>query len=174
MKHLILLLCFSSFLNVALSQSTEQDAIEKFFSEYQTNDDFTSIYISKLMFGMMADVNSEDPDGQAILDVIKDLSGLRILTSDNPPSGFYKKAHSLLKTKKYEQLMTVREEDSMVDFLILSDNSDTISELILLTGEENSVVLMSFKGNLNLNKISKLSKTLNFDGAEHLNKLKEK
>lgn len=173
MRHLLLIISFCCIASIGFSQNNELDAIEKFFSEYQESEDFTSIFISKLMFGMMSNATSDDPEGQEVLDVIKDLTGLRILTSDNAPDGFYSKAHRLLQTKDYQSLMTIREEDSNVDFLVLEGDNDQIKELILLTGEDKSVVLMSFKGNLDLNKISRLSKTLDIDGAEHLKKLKD-
>jgi hypothetical protein len=84
----------------------------------------------------------------------------------------YNEAVKTINTKGYDQLMTVRTEDEKVQFLVKED-ADVISELLLLVGEEDEFVMVSFIGNIHLNKISKLAKVLDVQGAEHLEKLEE-
>ncbi|MBK7637736.1 MAG: DUF4252 domain-containing protein [Saprospiraceae bacterium] len=50
----------------------------------------------------------------------------------------------------------------------------TINELLLLVGGKTEFVMMSFVGNIDLNKIAKLAKKLDIDGAEHLDKVRKK
>ena len=72
----------------------------------------------------------------------------------------------------YEELMTVKDGDSNVSFLIKdSDGGNIVNELLLLVGGQEDFVLMSFSGKIPLDKVSKLAKSINIDGAEHLDKL---
>jgi hypothetical protein len=68
--------------------------------------------------------------------------------------------------------MTVRDEGTNVEFLV-KDTGDIINELLLLVGGDE-FVMMSFVGNIDLDKISKLANSLDIDGAQHLDKLEDK
>ena len=170
MKKLLFLLgfCFASIFSFG------QDAISEHFESYQESDDFTNIYISQKMFGMISNVNIEEPEGKEIMEMVKDLTGLRILTTDQAEKDFYPNAVKKLKSNDFVELMTVKENDQDIIFLIDEGEGDKINELVLMTSELNSVVIMSFKGNLDLNKIAKMSKKLDINGVEHLEKLQER
>ena len=53
---------------------------------------------------------------------------------------------------------------------VTKENNGIISELLLLVGGKDEFVMMSFVGNIDLDKISKLAKKLDIDGAEYLEK----
>lgn len=150
-----------------------QDAIAKYFEKYMDNEDFTMVYISPKMFQMVAKVTPEDMDPE-VKDVINNLKGLRILTTEHNSGTFYKEAKSMINTKEYEILMTVRDEGQNVEFLV-KDTGDVINELLLLVGGgDDEFVLMSFVGNIDLNKIAKLANNIDIDGMEHLKNLEDK
>lgn len=155
----------------AVQAGAQSDAISTYFNKYIDDERFTVVYVSPKMFELVSKVGAEEMD-QDVKDVIKDLKGLRILTTEENGSGFYNEAKKMIDTKQYEVLMTVRDEGSNIEFLV-KDKGDIIEELLLLVGGTEEFVLMSFVGNLNLNKISKLGKTLDIEGAEHLEKLKD-
>lgn len=164
---LIILFCF-----LGLSQGQAQiDAITHYFDKYMDDERFTMVYISPKMFDLVSKVGADEMDAE-LRDVIKDLKGLRILTTEENSAEFYKEAKQKIDTKTYETLMTVRDEGSNIEFLV-KDSGDIVEELLLLVGGEKEFVLMSFVGNIDLKKISKLSKTLDIEGVEHLNKLEE-
>jgi len=157
---------------VAVASSFGQsDAIEKYFDKYMDDENFTVVYVSPKMFEMVAKIAPEDLDSDT-KDVIKDLKGLRILTTDYNTKAFYKEAKSLIDTKEYEILMTVRDEGTNVEFLV-KDQGDIINELLLLVGGDE-FVMMSFVGDIDLNKISKLANSIDIDGMEHLDNLNDK
>lgn len=144
----------------------QANAIDKYFSQYVEDERFTVVYISAKMFQLFdkLDVDGldiDDKEGEAIKNIAKDLRGLRILSADENGDQFYKEAKSKIDTKEYEVLMTVRnKKGSNVDFLI-KDEKDIIKELLLLVGgEDNEFVLLSFVGNLDLNKIINLANTM--------------
>ncbi|MFZ1751211.1 MAG: DUF4252 domain-containing protein [Saprospiraceae bacterium] len=157
---------------ISLAASAQSDAIERFFKDYQENQDFTVVYVSPKMFQMVSKVTdgSEDKD---LADIVKDLKGLRILTTKINPDKIYKEANKRLNIKEYEELVTVRDKDSNVRF-VTKESNGVISELLLLVGGQNEFVMMSFVGNIDLAKIARLAKKLDIDGAEHLEKVGKK
>jgi len=170
MKYLsILLIAMFGFVQVGFSQA---DAIEQYFEQYIEDERFTVVYVSPKMFEMVSKIAGEEFD-ENVKDIIKDLKGLRILTTEIEPNKFYNEALKKIDTKQYEVLMTVRDKGENVQFLT-KDDGDIIHELLLLVGGDEEFVMLSFVGNIDLNKIAKLAKTLDIDGAEHLGKLKDK
>lgn len=155
---------FALFLSTSLF--AQEDAITKYFSKYVDNEDFTVVYVSGKMFELInkMELDFDDEEAEAVLAVVKDLKGLRILTTENNGMKYYKEALQIINTKQYETLMTVREGKSEnVQFLIKDDGGDIINELLLLVGgEDNEFVLISFIGKIDLNEVGKLAKA--FEG----------
>jgi len=157
---------------ISLTANAQIDAIERFFKDYQDDDNFTVVYVSPKMFQMVSKVTDGSEDKE-LSTIVKDLKGLRILTTKINPDKTYKEANKRLNIKEYEELVTVREKDSNVRFVTKEVNG-VINELLLLVGGKDEFVMMSFVGNIDLNKISKLAKKLDIDGAEHLDKVNKK
>ena len=105
-------------------------------------------------------------------DLLSKLDGIRILTTEETPLVYYKEVLSTLQLNEYELLMQVRDQDENIRFLV-KDDGPVVSELLLLVGGKNEFVLMSFAGEIDIKEISKLGKTLNIEGAEHLEELEE-
>lgn len=172
MKYLSLLIVLCGFLSPLTAQT---DAISRYFEQYIDDERFTVVYISPKMFEVLGklDLNEmKDEEAQLIMDVVKDLEGLRVLTTEVSPEKFYEEAKSKIKTSEYEILLTVRDEGENVQFLI-KDEGDTIKELLLLVGGEDEFVMLSFVGDIDLDKISKLARKLDVKGVQHLDKLDE-
>lgn len=167
-----------SFLLIALFSSLsafgQNDAIQTLFSEYMDQDDFNSVYVSPRMFQMISNVDIEDME-QDTKDILENIKGLRILSTDNNGIELFKKSKRLLNTNSYDVLMTVKDEDQDIEFLIKdSDNGNIVQELLLLVGGKDGFTMMSFVGNLDLKKLSKLAKDMDISGLEHLEKLDKK
>ncbi|MEO6760609.1 MAG: DUF4252 domain-containing protein, partial [Saprospiraceae bacterium] len=71
------------------------------------------------------------------------------------------------------ELLTVRDGQQNVRIWI-KDTGNVIEELLLLVGSPNEFTLLSFTGKIDLDKISTLSKTLDINGADQLDKIKPK
>ena len=171
MKFLSILLI--AIFGLTTTGYAQLDAIEKYFDKYVDDEKFTVVYVSPKMFQMVTKVVGDEVD-ENVLDIVKDLKGLRILTTEDTSKDYYKEATSVINTKEYEVLMTVRDKGENVRFLTKDNGGDIIHELLLLVGGESEFVMLSFVGNIDLNKIAKLAKNLDIDGAEHLEKLKDK
>lgn len=155
-----------------LAGYAQTDAIERFFKDYQDDENFTIVYVSPKMFQMVSKVTDGSEDKE-LSEIVKDLKGLRILTSKVNPEKVYADANKRLNIKEYEELVTVRDKGSNVRF-VTKETNGIINELLLLVGGKTEFVMMSFVGNIDLNKIAKLAKKLDIDGAEHLEKVKKK
>ena len=156
-------------LMLSISGFSQVDAIAKYFSKYQEDTDFTVVYISPKMFEMISKLAEEEiePEVQAI---IRDLKGLRVLTTEKNPMRYYNEVTETLNLKSYEELMTIRDGNSNVRFLIKSKN-ELVEELLLLVGSEEEFVMISFVGKIDLEKISRLSNTADIEGLQHLQKI---
>ena len=170
MKRLILFLFVLSIASVVTAQN---DAIEKYFSKYIDDERFTVVYISPKMFSMVAKMDIEDMDPE-VKDIISDLEGLRILTTEFNTNSLYNEAMKTIDMNVYELLMKVRDGEENVHFLVKEGENDKIRELLLLVGGNDQFVLLSFVGNIDLSKISKLANSMDIDGFEHLEKIDEK
>ena len=158
-------------LMLSISGFSQVDAIAKYFSKYQEDTDFTVVYISPKMFEMISKLAEEEiePEVQAI---IRDLKGLRVLTTEKNPMRYYNEVTETLNLKSYEELMTIRDGNSNVRFLIKSKN-DLVEELLLLVGSEEEFVMISFVGKIDLEKISRLSNSADIEGLQHLQKINQ-
>lgn len=164
MKHIILM--FTVLAASAFSASGQGDAIDRFFESYQDNDDFTSVYVSPRMFQMVAKVAGDEMEGE-LADVVKDLKGLQVLTTEINPMTYYKEAVKKIPTGEYELLVKVKEEDQNVRIFSKS-TGDIVHELLVIVGGEDEFILLSFVGNIDINKLAKLAKMLDIDGAKSL------
>ncbi len=171
MKYLSIL--FALFLTTGITTSAvaQEDAISKYFSKYVDDERFTVVYISGKMFSMInkMELDLDDEEAQAVMSVVKDLKGLRILTTDTDGAKFYKEALQTINTKGYETLLEVREgKQQNVKFLVKDSNGGSVlNELLLLVGgEDEEFVMLSFMGNIDLSQVGKLSKAFDDKGSK--------
>lgn len=173
MKHyIIILLTMCLQISQALAQ---EDAISKFFGKYMDDQRFTSVYISGKMFSMFAKIPVEE-DEKALKEAVSNLSGLRILTSDSVNGRMlYNDAAKNLSLQGYEELMFIKEGgQEEMQFLVKEDEKGIIKELLMLMGGRNNFFLMSIIGNIDLEQLAKLSKSMDIKGLENLEKLNDK
>jgi hypothetical protein len=155
------------FLTTSAFGQSNEDAISKYFSKYVDDERFTVVYISGKMFDLInkMELDLEDEEAEAVLSICKDLKGLRILTCEENGNQFYEEAIKMINTKEYEPLMTVREgKKENVQFMV-KQNGNSLGELLLLVGgEDEDFVLLSFIGNIDLKEVGRLSKAFEKDG----------
>jgi len=152
----------------------QQDAIDKYFKQYVEDENFTVVFISPKMFQLISklDLNEvdNDPEAKMVMETVKDIRGLRVLTTDVDPMLRYKEAMQKINTNEYEVLVTVRDKGENVRIWV-KESDNVIEELLLLVGAVDEFVMLSFVGNIDLDKISKLANNIDVKGAEHLNKV---
>jgi hypothetical protein len=167
-KKYILLLAIGLFALKAFSQ----DAIDRYFEKYAEDPEFTSISISSKMFSLFSEIDADDPDSQEVLEAMSGLTGIRILSREDS-TGRVNYATAIDKIgKEYELLLSVDEKDEKVRFFVREENG-RIAELFMMVGGDYNLFLMSILGDIDLNKISKISKNMNVGGMNYLENLDE-
>ena len=164
MKYLIaLLLCL--YLAPATAQKIPKDAISTYFSEYVDDESFTVVYISGKIFQLVKDANleledMEEKEVEAVLQVVKDIQGIRILHTDENVMAHWKAAKKRIPTDKYELLFKIRTKDGDNVEAFIQDEKAVISELFLLIGAADNFAMFSFVGNIDLTKLSDLQRAI--------------
>ena len=161
-----------SLLLVGRAGFAQDDAIGKFFGKYIDDDRFTVVSISPKMFRLMSKINWDtvSPD---LRQTVNKLRSLRILSTTTTPSVFYKEALARIDRKEYEELITVRSKQDNVHFMI-KENGNTISELLMISVSEDGFTLLSFVGDIDLDKLARLSSDLGIKGMDNLKDVKRK
>lgn len=167
MRKVILILFVILFPVMLMAQKSPVDEL---FDKYSGQEGFTSVYITSYMFSMFSDLETDDPEFDAL---IKNLKGIKILATDDSYKGntnFYNEIIAKLPMEQYKELMVIKEKDQDVKFLV-NEKDGKITELLLIAGGESDNALISIQGDIDLKNISKLSKSMNINGLEHLEEI---
>lgn len=153
---------------VSFSAASAQDVISKFFTKYQNDESFTNVNISSKMFGLFTQMDAETPEDKEVLDAISKLKGLKILAKENARNSreLYKEALSLIP-KNFEELMSVRDKDKDMKFMI-DENAGKISEMLMVVGGNEEFMILSIFGEIDLKQISRIGSKMNIKGLENL------
>lgn len=181
MKSFIRITLSTLLVGLFFAANAQNDAISSYFDQYVEDDNFTVVYISPKMFNMITklDLNElkdikNEPETQMALDIISNLKGLRVLTTEKNPSKFYEEAIAKIPTQSYDLLMSVRDKGENVRIFTKDDGGSIIHELLLLVGGGSEFVMLSLTGVIDLEKVGHLAKIMDIKGAEHLDKVKDK
>lgn len=171
----ILITCLF-FLLTTPSAQAEEYASDHLFERYARKDGFTTVYISEYMFSLLANLNPNEAAEDDFSKTVRGLKRIQILTVDDPALNqsinFYKELMHELPQTAYKELMVIKDKNQETKFLIKESKTGSIGELLLITGGSDNT-LISIQGNIDLNTIAKLSKSLNINGMEKLDALKK-
>ncbi len=148
----------------------QDDAIGKFFGKYVDDNRFTVVSISPKMFRLLAKVQWDTIPAD-VRQTVTRLQSLRILSTETTPQYFYKEALATIDHKEYEDLVTVRSYKDNVRFMI-KESGETIHELLMIAVDNDGFTLMSFVGDIDLDKLSRLSGDMGIKGMENLKNVK--
>ncbi|MBN2668548.1 MAG: DUF4252 domain-containing protein [Bacteroidales bacterium] len=140
------------------------------FEKHSGQEGFTSIYITHYMFDLFAKIANDEEDKE-FHDITSKLKSIKILTVDSAFEGshsnqFLKEIDALIKGQ-YNEMMIIKDGKETVKFLVYERN-DKISEFLMYVYGESEPVLIFIEGEINLKDLSKLSKTMDVKGFEHL------
>lgn len=172
MKKLVFKSLVLALVMFPIMLSAQSSSIDKLFDKYSGQDGFTSVNISKSMFAFFAKMEGvEDSEFNKMQEVIDNLDGLKILSCDSKDSRrleeFRNGVNNMLKTNKFEELMVMKESGNEVRFMTRNVGQNIV-ELLLIASEEDDVAVISFFGIIDLQAISRLSKTIKINGMEKL------
>jgi hypothetical protein len=169
MKRMILI----GLLMMPLLLFAQQSPADKLFDKYSGREGYTSVFISKHLFSLFAQVDMEDKDLEELLGK---LTSIKILSAEgvkDPRVNFYNEIVKELPMKEYQELMVVKEKGQDFKFLI-REKDGRIMELLMISGGVDNNALISIQGDINLKNISNLSKSMKIQGLENLDKMEKK
>lgn len=174
-KKLIATFALSITVSVMVMAQAQSD---KLFDRYSGKSGYTSVHITQYMFQLFADIQTES-ELQEFREMAAQIERIKILTAENDSTdrsratSFYNDLTKSIPLDKYEELMVVNEGGNQVHMYVLK-NGKKISEFLMLVNEESNAVMISITGDIDLDKLAALSKTMNINGLEGLDSLKTK
>lgn len=173
MRSTINRICIVALLLIsATGLRAQDDAIGKFFGKYVEDERFTVVSVSPKMFRLLSKANW-DTIPSDLRQTVSKLKSLRILSTETSPRAFYKEAMAKIDMKEYEELITVRNKNDDVRFVV-KESGGVIHELLMIAVDDDGFTLMSFVGDIDLDKMSKLSSSMSIKGMENLKNVKRK
>ena len=154
------------------------------FDSYEDENMVTSVVVTKNMFKLLAeiDLESDDPEVKEYLELVNNLDNIKIFITEDKGVASRMKADVtkyVSSTSGLNELMRVKDEGKNIKFYSKEGkNSSFVSELLMfmdgdIDGKEGTMI-MSITGNIDLKKISKLTKDLNVPGSDELKKIENK
>lgn len=160
---------------------------QSYFDSLEDQDDVTSVIVNANMFNLMSkiDVSTDDPEAKEYLDLIKDITSLKVFVSKQEATSvkMQNMLNQYLKKSNLQELMRVKDGDTNVKFFMKEgSNPNKVSELLMfvkgtdleVNNKNIETVLLSLTGDFDLKKVSKLTKEMNIPGGDHLKKVEKK
>ncbi len=172
MKKLMLQFILVLIPFMLIAQNT---AVDKLMEKYNDEDGFVTVYITKHMFSLFANIETDDADAEEFLKTINSIDGIKVLSAVDSLTdvNLYEEIMETLPMKEYEELMVVHEKNQDVKFLI-KKKGEVIKELLMVVGGKKSNSIVSITGVIDLKSIAKISKSVGIEGFEHMKKLEKK
>ncbi len=150
----------------------QENVADQLFEKYAGRDGFTTVHITKGMFNLVSQLDSEDKDAAALMN---GLESVNILAMDNDQNGntgvdFYNEVVRDLPVKGYDELMAVQGKDEKVK-IVARTEAGYIRELLLLVGGKDDNAMIDIRGIIDMKQIAELSKAIHVSGMEELQKL---
>src|SRR5690606_34538852 len=101
------------------------------------------------------------------------LKGLKILAKEDARNAreLYREALGLIP-KNFEELMSVRDKDKDMKFMINEDGGK-ISEMLMVVGGDQEFMVLSIFGEIDLKQISRIGSKMNIKGLENLQNMND-
>ena len=165
---------------------------QSIFERYANSDDVSLVSISPKMFKMLGQmsINFDDPEAKEYMEMVSSINNFKVLISGNieVSDEMLKWVKQQISLEDLEELMTVKDQEADVSFYVKSGKSDDHVEKLLMfvteySGGKNNLeingrnieaVLLLLEGDIDLNKISKLTDQMNLPGGKQLKKAQQK
>ena len=125
---------------------------------YANVDGVTTVFISKTMLQMMPNMNVHI--NMNTKEMAGRLTGILILTTErrNLVQNLRRDTKEFFNNKTFEVLMTVKDEESLVNFYIKKKSDQRVSEMVMVVDEGDEFVLIQMTGDMTMDDIKKMTK----------------
>ena len=185
-KNLILILLITTYSWVS-GQSI--------FERYANNDEVTLVSISPNMFKMLGQMSLslEDPEAQEYLEMVTSINNFKVLVSSDQgiSNEMLNWVNQQVLKQDLDELVSIKDQVTDITFYVKEGKKkDYVEQLLMYVNEkvdsdieksnfnikdnEIKAIVMLLEGNINLNKISKLTDQMNLPGGDLLRKAQKK
>jgi hypothetical protein len=172
----IIIACILLIAGSASTGYAQSSDLLRLMEGLEGKDGVTTVLVTKKMFQLFTKTTDIDMEGQSLNDVIGGLDELLVIEVGNwepAAKGLKENISSIVKRDKFETLMKVVDKDEKVEIFVMEENNVIRHLFMFIENEDDSYQLISLKGVIDLEKISKLSGTLNIEGLKHLDDKKK-
>ena len=145
------------------------------FKKFEDLNEVTSVVVTQEAFKLMKNMGGNTPEAKEYQDLIGGLSELKVLITENGKiaTDMQTSFNSYISSGKLTELMRVKDKGSNVSIYIKKGvKEDIVNELVMFVNDEKSAkkqtVIMSLTGNIDLNKVYRLTEQMHIPGGEHL------
>ena len=169
----------TSFLALIFSLFLSAQSLEK----YEEMPEVDGVFITQNMFELLSkiDIESDDPEEQNFVELIKNLEGIKVLTTTNSEVGLQMKTDvkSYISSGNLEELMRVKKDGKFLKFYSKPGSTEKkVSQLFMFMTDEKEAekrfVILSIVGDIDLSEIGQMAGELEgIPGAEELKNIKD-
>jgi hypothetical protein len=150
------------------------------FDKYESMKEVDAVVVTSKMFKLLTkiDLNADDPETQAYIDLIENLQEMKVLstTKEGIRQQMALDVASYIKKGSLQELMRVSEDGKNVRFYYKpGKNDDYVSQLFMfMEGEEKDKpmsVILNITGEINLSQVSRLANDFKIPGGKELEKV---
>ena len=168
---------------------------QSIFERYANNDDVTLVSISPNMFKMLGQMSLslEDPEAQEYLEMVTSINNFKVLVSSDQgiSNEMLNWVNQQVLKQDLDELVSIKDQVTDITFYVKEGKKEDYVEQLLMyvnekvnsgiekpnlniKGIEIKAIVMLLEGNINLNKISKLTDQMNLPGGDLLRKAQKK
>lgn len=164
-----MLVAFIAFAGSAYSQN----AIDKYFSYLDADTSMTKVTINSKMFELFSYMDAETEEEKEFMEAISNIENMKVVVKEDASNAEALFKEAIQKPgKEFELLMEVDKKPEHFYFLI-NEKNGVIAELLMIGNSDGEFIILSLTGEIDLAQISRLSKSMNIDHMEHLQKIDE-
>lgn len=144
--------------------------IDGIFKKYDGKKGFTTVNVTKDMFGLFMQMDNSAEDNTSLKKSMSKLDGIKIMnytadSTQNISKSLFSEIKKSIPMSEYKELMVINDNQSNVKMLV-KKNGEIITDFLMLVGEKDEVVLINISGNINLEDLRNVSKSMNIKGME--------
>ena len=168
---------------------------QSIFERYANNDDVTLVSISPNMFKMLGQMSLslDDPEAQEYLEMVTSIKNFKVLVSSDQgiSNEMLNWVNKEVLKQDLDELVSIKDQVTDITFYVKEGKKeDYVEQLLMYVNEkvdsdieksnfnikdsEIKAIVMLLEGNINLNKISKLTDQMNLPGGDLLRKAQKK
>ena len=165
MKNILIAI---AMLAIPMSGFCQNESIEQFYNKYIENENVTDINLKGWVLSL-ASLIADEKTGEEVLEKI---TQLRIMVADEKnivSKSDLKKLMKDVRKNSFEDLMTVRDGNDRINFMVREKEDGTITNVLVIVNGDKEFILLSLEGALDFEDLKKLQ--FDVEGGDVFTKL---